>query len=35
MDVMKNNGISSILERIQNEKKMGGCNCKVNHPGGR
>ncbi|MBI5633843.1 MAG: hypothetical protein HZA15_10230 [Nitrospirae bacterium] len=34
-DVLENNGISSILERILSEKKRGGCNCKTNHPQGR
>jgi len=34
-DVLENNGISLILERILSEKKTGGCNCKTNHPRGR
>lgn len=34
-DVFENNGVSSILERIQSEKKKGTCNCKFNHPEGR
>jgi hypothetical protein len=34
-DVMENEGSSSILERILNEKKNGTCNCKFNHPDGR
>ena len=34
-DVRENNGTSSILERILNEKKKGTCNCKFNHPEGR
>lgn len=34
-NVIKNRGISSILERILNEKKKGTCNCKFNHPQGR
>ena len=34
-DVLANRGISTILERIVNEKKKGGCNCKFNHPEGR
>lgn len=34
-DVREHNGISSILERIQREKKKGGCNCKTTHPEGR
>ncbi len=34
-DVRENNGISSILERILNERKKGTCNCKNNHPEGR
>ncbi len=34
-DVIENGGISSILERILNEKKKGTCNCKFNHPQGR
>lgn len=34
-DVFEHGGISSILERILNEKKKGACNCKVNHPEGR
>lgn len=34
-NVSINRGISSILERILNEKKKGTCNCKFNHPQGR
>jgi hypothetical protein len=34
-DVMANRGVSTILERIVNEKKTGGCNCGANHPLGR
>jgi hypothetical protein len=34
-DVLENNGTSLIMERIQNEKKKGTCNCKFNHPEGR
>jgi hypothetical protein len=34
-DVANNNGTSSILERILNEKKNGRCNCMFNHPEGR
>ena len=34
-DVLENNGVSSILERILREKRNGGCNCKLNHPEGR
>ncbi len=34
-DVLKNNGNSSILDRILNEKKKGGCHCSTNHPQGR
>ena len=34
-DVLKNRGVSTILERIVNEKKKGGCNCGTNHPLGR
>ena len=34
-DVLANKGVSTILERIVNEKKTGGCNCWTNHPLGR
>ena len=34
-DVQGNKGVSTILERIVNEKKKGGCNCGTNHPLGR
>jgi len=34
-DVLGNKGVSTILERIVNEKKRGGCNCRTNHPLGR
>jgi hypothetical protein len=34
-DVLANNGTSSILEKILNEKKNGTCNCEDNHPEGR
>ena len=34
-DVMENKGISSIMERILNEKKKVTCNCRFNHPEGR
>ena len=34
-DVQENMGTSSIMERIQNEKKKGTCNCTRNHPDGR
>lgn len=34
-DVLANRGVSTILERIVNEKKKGGCNCGTNHPLGR
>lgn len=34
-DVSENRGISSILERILNEKKKGTCNCGFNHQQGR
>jgi hypothetical protein len=34
-DVMVNRIVSTILERIVNEKKKGRCNCKTNHPLGR
>jgi hypothetical protein len=34
-DVLANKGVSTILERIVNEKKMSGCNCGTNHPLGR
>lgn len=34
-DVLDNKGNSTILERIMNEKKRGGCNCGTNHPLGR
>jgi hypothetical protein len=35
MDVLDNKGKTTILERIVNEKKKGGCNCGANHPLGR
>jgi len=31
-DLKENRGISSILEKILNEKKKGACNCKGKHP---
>ena len=31
-DVLANKGVSTILERIVNEKKKDGCNCGANHP---
>ena len=34
-DVLENNGTSSILERILNEKKKGTCRCGTTHPLGR
>ncbi len=34
-DVIENRGISSILERILNEKKTGTCRCSSSHPLGR
>ncbi len=34
-DVLDNKGTSTILERIVNEKKKGGCNCGTTHPLGR
>lgn len=34
-DILKNNGSSSVLERILSEKKKGACNCRSNHPDGR
>jgi hypothetical protein len=34
-DVLGNKGNSTILERIVNEKKNGGCNCGTSHPLGR
>jgi len=34
-DVLENSGISSILERILNEKKKGACRCSISHPLGR
>lgn len=34
-DALANKGVSTILKRIVNEKKMGGCNCGTNHPLGR
>jgi len=34
-DVLANKGISTILERIGNEKKKGGCNCGTKNPLGR
>jgi hypothetical protein len=34
-DLKENRGISSILEKILNEKKKGSCNCRLNHPAGR
>ncbi|WP_035276250.1 bacterioferritin-associated ferredoxin [Desulforegula conservatrix] len=33
-DVLKN-GSSSILERIMEEKKSGGCSCAIKNPKGR
>ena len=34
-DVLGNKGVSTILEKIVNEKKKGGCNCGTTHPLGR
>ena len=34
-DVLANNGVSAILERIIKEKKTGGCNCGKNQPLGK
>ena len=34
-DVQESNGMSSILERILNEKKKGACRCDITHPLGR
>jgi hypothetical protein len=34
-DVLENNGISSILERILNEKAKGACRCNIVNPLGR
>ncbi len=34
-DVLVNNGFSSVLERILNEKTKGTCHCAANHPLGR
>lgn len=34
-DLNENRGTSTILERIVNEKRNGGCNCGKNHPLGR
>ena len=34
-DVLANRGVSTILDRIVNQKKAGGCNCGSNHPLGR
>jgi hypothetical protein len=34
-DLKENRGISSVLEKILNEKKKGTCDCRVNHPAGR
>jgi hypothetical protein len=31
-DVRENNGMSSILEKILNEKKKGTCRCGTTHP---
>jgi hypothetical protein len=31
-DVLDNKGTSTILEKIVNEKKRGGCNCSNTHP---
>jgi hypothetical protein len=31
-DVVENNGTSSILESIMNEKKKGTCRCETTHP---
>ncbi|HOK02011.1 MAG TPA: hypothetical protein PKX79_05650 [Spirochaetota bacterium] len=32
---LKENGRSTILEKIVKAKSANGCNCKVNHPQGR
>ncbi len=34
-DVRENNGRSLIMEKIQAEKKRGGCRCKETNPLGR
>ena len=34
-DMLANNGVSTILERIVKEKKTGGCSCAKNHPLGK
>jgi hypothetical protein len=34
-DVMENNGRSTILEKILDEKKKGACRCGTTHPLGR
>ena len=34
-DVLQNNGRSTILEHITEEKKKGACQCKTKHPEGR
>jgi hypothetical protein len=31
-DVLENKGTSTILEKIANEKKRGGCSCSNTHP---
>lgn len=34
-DVISNKGQSFILERIQEEKKKGGCQCHTKNPSGK
>ncbi len=34
-DVLKNNGKSTIMERIVNEKKAGNCQCETKNPKGK
>jgi hypothetical protein len=34
-DLKENRGISSVMEKILNEKKKGPCNCRINNPSGR
>ncbi len=34
-DVLANNGRSTIMERIANEKKAGKCRCRETNPRGR
>lgn len=33
-DILKNNGKSTLMERIKAEKKAGNCQCKTKNPKG-